>query len=237
VPVIINLGPAFRLIDPHRNTSELYGSFVAGLHDCPTLVETGGPSVAMQVNFTPVGARLLFGLPMAELYNRVVELDDVFGVPGRWLVAELGEAQTWETRFETLDSFLSARAQEGRPPSAIALHGWHRLKETAGGIGIGSLATEMGYSRKHVIARFREEIGLAPKTLARVLRFTRLIQLIDRNAGASWAESALEAGYYDQSHLIRDFGQFAGCTPEAYVRLRLPDDGGVIGESRPVDTG
>jgi AraC-like DNA-binding protein len=161
----------------------------------------------------------------------------VFGAPGRRLVAELGEARSWEARFEILDSFLAARAQEGRAPSTIALHGWHRLKESAGGIAIGSLATEIGYSRKHVIARFREEIGLAPKALARVLRFNRLIQLIDGNARAGWAESALEAGYYDQSHLIRDFGQFAGCTPEAYLRLRLPDDGGVIGEPGRIGAG
>jgi hypothetical protein len=72
VPTIINLGPSFRLIDPHRNTSELHGSFVAGMHDRYLLVETTGPSVAMQANFTPIGARLVFGLPMDEISNRVV---------------------------------------------------------------------------------------------------------------------------------------------------------------------
>ena len=69
---------------------------------------------------------------------------------------------------------------------------------------------------------------MAPKLLARILRFQRAVGLMEQPLG--WAEIALACGYYDQAHLIRDFKQFAGSSPSEFARRRLPDGGGVVGD-------
>ena len=94
---------------------------------------------------------------------------------------------------------------------------------------IGALASEIGWSRKHLIARFREHIGLPPKTAARVLRFGRAVQQIESAERVRWAEIAYECGYYDQAHFNRDFREFTGGTPSEFLARRIPDGGGLLG--------
>ncbi len=230
VVLIVSFGAALRLIDPRGRTgSTEYRNFVAGLHDSYALTESTGASHGVQVNFTPIGAHLFLGLPMDTLTNRVTELEDLCGTMPRRLAAQLHEAPSWETRFRILDSVIGARLAEARVPSAGVAWAWHKLHETGGRLNIGTLATELGWSRKHLIAQFHEQIGLPPKVLARVLRFNRVIRLLDRDDEMSWVEIAQHCGYYDQAHLIKDFRQFAGSTPGEFLR-RPPDGGGGVGD-------
>jgi AraC-like DNA-binding protein len=102
------------------------------------------------------------------------------------------------------------------------LWAWSRLRESHGRTAVGALAEELGWSRRRLVARFREEIGLPPKAVARLLRFEHALELVDR--GAPWAEVAFNAGYYDQSHLINEFRSITGITPVEYV-TNLQDTG------------
>ena len=83
-----------------------------------------------------------------------------------------------------------------------------------------------GCSRRHLAAQFREHVGLPPKLLARILRFDRVIALLRHAEPERWAEVAYDCGYYDQAHFNRDFRQFAGSTPGAFLASRMPDAGG-----------
>jgi len=103
---------------------------------------------------------------------------------------------------------------------------WHRLVASGGRVSIGAIVGEVGCSQRHLIAQFREETGLSPKTLARVLRFGRAIRAIKSGGGARLSEIALDCGYYDQAHFSRDFREFAGVTPSELIASQLPDRGG-----------
>jgi AraC-like DNA-binding protein len=88
----------------------------------------------------------------------------------------------------------------------------------AAAVRIGELTRELGWSRKRIVARFREEIGLTPKQSARLLRFERARALAESGERPDWAWLAREAGYYDQSHLINEFRSFTGRTPETFFQ-------------------
>ena len=204
-------------------------SFVAALHDTYSLVDHDGSQHGLEVRLSPLGAHTLFGLPMHELTNRVVSLDDVLGRGAEELVGRLWELPAWEPRFRLLDDLIGSRVEARRPASYELFWAWRRLRASAGRASVGGLARELGWSHRRLIARFREQIGMPPKTVARVLRFERVSGLLREPATPELAEVAQDCGYYDQAHLNRDFRDFAGTTPTAYVRARLPDGGGVYG--------
>jgi AraC-like DNA-binding protein len=226
VVLIMNFGPPFRLRDPRRATGPVdYRSFVAGLYDSYVLAESTGLSRCVQVNFTPLGAYRFFRLPMDAIANLTFHFEDLFGSAARRMVAQLEETPSWDARFALLDTLIATRITGGHAPLPQVVWAWHRLQDPSGPRAVGAIAAEVGWSRKHLIARFREQIGLPPKTVARILRFHQLVRCLDGLEQVRWAELANRAGYYDQAHLNRDFRELAGSTPGDFLRRRVPDGG------------
>ncbi len=89
------------------------------------------------------------------------------------------------------------------------------------------LADEIGWSRRHFGARFRSQVGLAPKPTGRIMRFRRAVALLSRGGAGSIADLAATVGYADHSHLVREFHALGGCTPSQLVGAVLPEGGGV----------
>jgi AraC-like DNA-binding protein len=222
VPVILDLGEGWRIRDARRPDApaERRGSFVAGLTDGPVLVEHPGRAACLQVDLTPLGARRLLGVPMDELANRVVPLEDVLGAGGRALVDRLADAPGWEARFHLLDRALIARLGAASPAGGEVAWALGRLA-AGGGVAVGDLARELGWSHRRLIARFRDEVGMAPKRVARILRFERLTALVEADPSIGWARAAAACGYFDQAHLAREVRELAGLTPTALRTERV----------------
>jgi AraC-like DNA-binding protein len=245
VVVIVGFGPKVETTYPAlalgRGAS--HGSFVAGLHETHCFVESPGTQAGIQLNLTPLGARLLLGVPMHELTNRVVGVDELLGAEGELLVEELYDAPGWDARFGLLDRVLERRLDAARPATPDVAWAWKRVVASGGRQPVGELCEELQCSRKHLLRRFDEQIGLAPKTFARVIRFQRATRMLGHRNGASsvddvdrgdgkrmsWGEIALECGYFDQAHMNRDFRQFAGASPGELAATLLPDGGGLAG--------
>jgi AraC-like DNA-binding protein len=143
--------------------------------------------------------------------------------PAAPLLAErLESASTWEQRFQILDSLLERQFARSVLPAADIRYAWQQILQHHGYIEVGALADAVGWSRRHFGERFRKEIGLAPKTMARVVRFNHALSLLgDGAATQPWATVASAAGYYDQAHLVRDFRQFTGYAPSEFARRRI----------------
>lgn len=193
VTLIINLGEAF---------GGLPSAFVAGLTDRAGVVDQRGEIECLDLKLTPLGAYRLFGVPMSELANQVVDL------------ADLGTV-----RPDHLDEDLLRLADRGPDPAPEVAWAWRRLRETHGAVPIAALAAEVGWSRRHLVNRFNAQIGLPPKTVARILRFEELLRRLP--TATRVADTALACGYYDQAHMNRDFREFAGTTPGEYLK-RFP---------------
>jgi AraC-like DNA-binding protein len=221
VTLIVNLEGAF---------GGLPSAFVAGLDDAYSVVEVGGSVSCLDVKMTPPGAYRLLGVPMSELTGRVVDLCEVGGVAGRRLADEVREASSWERRFDLLDHFLLSRAERGPVPTAQVTWALRRLLDGRGRLPVSAIAEEVGWSHRHLIAKFRQQIGLPPKALSRIVRFNELLRRIRNSSDrVSWTELAYECGYYDQAHLNRDFREFAGTTPSDFL-ARCRPAGAIVGD-------
>lgn len=177
-----------------------------------------------------MGAHLLLGHPMHELARRLVTLEEAFASRGRALREELGANTTPAGRFAVLDRFFLALLDAPRTPKPSVAWALRELERSRGATPVGLLADRLGFSWRHLSAGFREQVGVTPKVLARILRFEHTRELADVDGAVDWGYLALRCGYYDQSHMIRDFRQFAGVTPGQLGELRLPDGGGLRAE-------
>jgi AraC-like DNA-binding protein len=206
VVLILSLDHGWR-IDGERRVS-----FVGGLRLDQVVTESDGGMHGLQVSLAPWAAHTLLRVPQDELAGTSVPLEEFLPMD---LLERIGAEASWEARFAALDRELGRLLVEASPPDAGAIFAWDRLRATHGTARIGSLASELGWSRKRLAARFREQIGLTPKAAARLLRFEHARSL----AGTmSWGELAYTCGFADQPHLIAEFRAFTGSTPETFLQ-------------------
>jgi AraC-like DNA-binding protein len=95
-----------------------------------------------------------------------------------------------------------------------------RLEASWGTVSIGALADGAGVSGNHLATQLKSHLGVTPTRVARIYRFARLILSIDARHPVDWAERAQAAGYFDQAHFSKEFKEFTGHTPTAYLTLR-----------------
>lgn len=197
-----------------------YGTLLGGLHLTPALIEMPGRQSGIQVALSPLGARVLLGLPAGELAGADVHADDVLGADVREVHERVREAPDWAARFAAVDDWLLRRMSrhEAAHPAALVTDAWHLLLSAGGLLRIDRLAAEISVSERHLRNRFRTEIGLTPKAAARVIRFDRTRRRLAASPGAfDLAQLAADCGYADQSHLDREFSTLAACTPSAWL--------------------
>lgn len=129
----------------------------------------------------------------------------------------------WPTRFAVCDDVLVRWTNPDGQVAAQLKHAWQSLVRSDGTTAVGDLATAVGWSRQHLARRFGDEFGLSPKLAARVIRFERATRML-RNTPSfmTITQVAAACGYFDQSHLDRDFIELAGCTPSQLLAEELP---------------
>jgi AraC-like DNA-binding protein len=201
---------------------ERFRSFAGGLYGRPVRVRHEGSAAGVQLDLEPLAARALLGVPAGELGGRTVELEQLLGRRVGEVAERLHEAAGPPERFAILDEVLRGALADGvpgcRPDTRRA---WSLLERSGGRMRVGELAAELGCSRRHLVNRFREEIGAPPKLVARLMRFEHARRRLGREP---LARVAAACGYADQAHLTREFTELAGVPPTAFPGR---PDGGV----------
>jgi AraC-like DNA-binding protein len=195
-----------------------FDAIVCGPHSRFFVIDTSQPTVVMGAHFRPGGMAALLGLPVDELHNLQVPLDALWGRRAAELRERLLAVPTVEEKFRLLDRVLSSWLdRQHRHHAAVD----HALTAFAGGPRrIGDVVDETGLSPRRFIRLFRDSVGLTPKAFCRVQRFQRAVSLLHDAQDVDWAETAVACGYYDQSHMINDFQDFAGLSPASYLARR-----------------
>lgn len=196
--------------------------FVSGPHGSFAVADGACSPSYLEAWLSPLGAYTLFRTPVDELGGDILDLGDLVGRDGRRLVDTVRGLATWSQRFAALDEFLLQRIESGPAAAPEVRWAWRRLVSTAGAVPIGSVAREAGWSHTHLIRKFRQQVGLTPKTAARLLRFEHIWRRLGDGEPAHWDRIAADGGYADQSHLIRDFREFTGGSPADFLARSIP---------------
>jgi AraC-like DNA-binding protein len=181
----------------------------------PELVST------LVVRFRPGAAHPFFRVPMRELTDRVVPLQELWGTAGSELLDRLLEAPAATSWLKLVESALTAqleRAQSFKTTSAtVAALAADAIARSSDVPSVRAIAENLGLSERHLLRQFQEAVGLGPKQYARIARFERAMLMASQFNGQRWAELSLEAGYYDQAHLIYDCQKLTGMSPTQFL--------------------
>ena len=228
--LIINLGAPIAITGGDGAVLQLRSgeAFVAGIHLRSALSRSEGAQAGMHVFLPLTTLRRLLAIPMDQLVDRVVGLDALLGAEARSLCVRLCEAPDRSARVALLDAAITRRLALMPPLDRRQAHALDALR-TRPGLDILTIADDIGWSRKHLTARVKDAVGVGPRCFRRLLRFQELIAAVEMHVETpDWAGLAHEAGYFDQSHMIREFREFSGLTPSLYVARCLPDGGGLV---------
>lgn len=221
--LVINLTEdRVRLYDPldTEKYETLRGSLVVGPHSDYFVIDTAQQRSVLGVHFKPGGAFPFLGLPVNELHNRSVSLDELWGGWADQLRTRLLEDGTPHGMFRILEQTLLARwsdRQVAHPAVVFAVNEFYTAPHVH---TIADVTGLTGLSPKRFIQVFNDQVGLTPKLFCRVRRFQRVLRTINAGRTVGWVDIAADCGYFDQAHFIRDFRAFSGINPSAYVRQR-----------------
>lgn len=181
-------------------------------------IEAGDLPEMLGICFRPGRVNAILGVPVRELIDQSVPLDTLWGAGGALLAAELRDLDEGR-RIDRVEAVLLARLTRGRQWSgSVDVHG---LAATVfrrnGRATVEGMARAAGVSRQYLSREFRERIGVPPKLYSRLARFHAGLAYVGRPTSVDWARAALDMGYADQSHMIAEFRQFSGLTPDTLV--------------------
>ena len=218
VPIIISFGEPFTIgLGRPPQPADSFGSFIAGLYPGPVVISSSGRSECVQIDLTPPGAARFFGMPMSELANRMIPLDDFGDGEISLLRRQLADESDWHRRLALVERFTVERMQRNRPVDAAVAWAYGTMLAAGGNLRVGRIAERLDWSRKHFSQRFQAAIGLTPKAVARMVRFRAVLDMAGNGSEAQWADIAAACGYADQAHLSREFAEFSGTTPAAWL--------------------
>lgn len=160
-------------------------------------------------------AHALLGAPLASLANVHVELDHLW--PCDFLREALARPQSMNERLALLEAELGRRLARARllEPTSRLVPRAIQLLDAAPDRSVAAIACELGLGPRQLRRHFNDLVGIGPKEYAAIRRFERAADGLAR--GRPLAQVALEAGYYDQSHMNLDFRARAGMSPKSWA--------------------
>lgn len=182
------------------------------------LIQPTGRVRVLGVRFWPGGAYPFLRLPQHEIADRVVALDAVWGGIAGELHSRIADAATGTQGARQVETILLARLNQFRHHDESALKAIALILRAGGCLSIDTLAQQMGINSRRLDRTFNTRVGLPPKTLCRIVRFQQVFKKIERQVHSpDWVQIALDCGYYDQPHFIKEFKAFAGKKPTSYM--------------------
>jgi len=217
VEIIFNLSDRFRRYHENGEVENQAASIVAGQMNRSILIGPSGNVRLFGIRFKPTGAFPFFRFGMNELTNRIEPLDAIWGPEVALAEEQLALAESFEVQTLIAENILAKRFSD-RTALDPFLDNIIRVISAAKGIKpVHGIAKDVGVSERGLERRFRQSVGLSPKIFSRIIRFQRVLKTLETAAEPDILDTALSFGYYDQSHLINDFRQFAGASPSAFM--------------------
>ena len=222
VEMVLNLGARFTRHTPDGTAETQPSALLIGPSTRHISIAPTGEIRLVGIRFAPGGALPFLSVAPSEIRDMAPSLEHVTTPFETHLMDQLGEAAPG-TEGAILDASLGLRLDRARRLTDRRVRASVRAAFTsARPMTVDTLVAMSGLGARQLERQFRQSVGYGPKTLCRLARFQRIVRAIEPSASVSWARLAAENEYADQSHMAREFREFAGTTLTDYVRELHP---------------
>ena len=217
--LIFHYGDRFRKYDD-KGSHIQDKSFIHGQLQRYIEIEPTGKVGIFSARFHPGGLQSFIPLPVSDLTHDTFSLTRIWGSAGKRLEESIISASGTAERQNILETFLLERRNTS-PDSAIAVQLVNAILETDGNVSIDELSAALHIGKRQLTRNFISCVGIKPKMLARIIRFHRVLKLIEQGELNNFTAIAFEGGFYDQAHFIKDFKEITGLNPKKYFSENL----------------
>jgi AraC-like DNA-binding protein len=210
VEIIYHYGDSYKLSLHEGGWEEQQNKLLGGQIDQHFYIQNTGRTGMIGIKLRPEAATLLFGIDMSKYTNKVTSLTQI---PTMKEVEMLFDAHDHDEILTKIEQYFLARIPQTAPhPIQKAVS---RIFQQNGVLSVQDLSDHLSIGQRQLERLFKKYIGLSPKRYMRIIRFNYIFELM-KNKGHNWQDLVFKAGYYDQSHFIKNFQEFTGEDPTQY---------------------
>ena len=191
--------------------------WISGMHRNYISISAHGNSEMFVIQFKASGAYPFFHQPIYELTEKILSAEFLFGEDILQLREDLLKKENSAQKFRLAENWLLEKYDEKKSPPKYLLKTIGELQKSPVA-NFEEIISNCPHSQKHLIDQFKKYVGLTPKYYQRILRFNDILQKIKQQKKISWAQTAYQCGYSDQSHFIKEFKHFSGFNPQEFIK-------------------
>lgn len=173
------------------------------------------------VRFQPGGLFKLLRIPMTELLHKYVDAGLVFGREIKLIHEQLTNAPNYDCMPFILDTYFFEKIGKLKNNEQPIDEIGKMILENPQGFNLESIARRACLSHRQFEKRFVQQIGITPKHFSRICRFYQAYELKEHQPKLDWLSIAVQTGYSDYQHLVKDFKEFAGTSPNIFIEACL----------------
>ncbi len=219
--IVFNLGSPVNVFWINGDYRNLDNQFMIGTQKKYYILEEVNNTFLVGIKFTQGGAYHMIKKPMKEYSNKLVDLQEVVDCDIKEIRKQIRKARDSSEIKKLLDYFMLIKTDMLDGNIKVVDNALKEVKENSSPALIKSFCEKENISNKHLITLFNKKVGLSPKILQRLNKFTKVIYAVQNRKQFNWTQLAYEFNYYDQAHLINEFKSFSGISPKEYCRNKI----------------
>lgn len=193
-------------------------AIIVGQHSFVTNRYVGNEFLFLNINLQPGAFFRLTSIPSHKLANTYIDAETVFPKEIRLINEQLKNARSYTEIITLAESFILMLIKQSKKDSHRIDTAAKLLLQNTGHISMDWLAKESCLSFRQFERKFKERTGVSPALLARLARFDSAFKMKNATPGKDWLSIAVQCGYHDYQHLVRDYKDFTGLTPTAFFQ-------------------
>lgn len=214
--MIFNYGDLYKQYVENGNHIIQPKSFVIGQLTQPLEIEPLGETGIFSVRFYPEGFLPFATIPIKEMENKAISLEQLFGNDGLNIEQLIVNTSSTAERINHIENFLLSRLVSLETIDRIIKSTIDTILTANGQLSVSELSKQININRRQLERKFSSAIGLSPKQLSKTIRLQNTLKLLINKKFTSLTALAYEGDYYDQAHFIKDFREFTGLTPKEF---------------------
>jgi len=183
----------------------------------PVTIDSTGPTGAIGIEFKPASAYRFFPFPFKEIKNSVVLAREALDHDFSEIQLRISDDSAVERKLALVQGYLLSILRSSERSDPLVEWAVASILGSRGLVRVSDLCDQSGYSKRYLDRRFANNVGVSPKVLARIIRFLPLFRSYLQRGSARTPGDGIPDQYYDRSHFIREFRQFTGRSPRAYL--------------------